>query len=97
MTKNFNEAWGFDFGKEIKTYGLTEKQVHDCLDTEATKDFDKALAGVPDEDRAWAAKQAAYHEAATFWRLHDEGTSKKLDNGTYWTTKLAILQAAGVV
>lgn len=95
MEKNFNEAWGFEQGK-IKNYGLSKEQVEACLDDEALKDFENALAGVPDEDRAWAAKQAAYHLAAEFWRLHEAGTSKKLDNGTYFATKLQILTAAGV-
>ncbi len=90
MSKSFNETWGFVEG-EVKKYGLSEAQVLQALTGEAKKDFEAALSGVPDTKRAWASLQAGYHLAAEFWRLHEKGTLKKVDSGTYMQCKQQIL------
>lgn len=90
MGKSFREIWGFQEDK-VKKYGLNETQVLQSLEGEAKKDFEAALAGVPDAKRSWASLQAGYHLAAEFWRLHENDTSKKIDSGTYMQLKQQIL------
>lgn len=90
MSKSFNKSWGFKEG-QIKTYGVTEAQVLYYLEGEGKKDFEAALAGKPDEKRAWASKQAGYHLTAEFLRTHSEPTTKKLDSGVYLQFKQQIL------